>query len=102
MSQRISGDRVLLPTSEASKLAGFTTSYLQRLLREGRIEGVKLDAVWLVYEDSLTAFLAQPRKRGPKGPHKKSQENQRSALSNGKRTKRVTNHDKEQSIQDTE
>ena len=101
MSQRIIGNRVLLPTTEASRIAGFTTSYIQRLLREGRIEGVKLDAVWLVYEDSLAAFLAQPRKRGPKGPHKKSLESHRSALSNGKRTERTTNHDKGQSVQKT-
>ena len=31
--------------------------------------------VWLIYEDSLTDFLKQPRKRGPKGPHKKAKEN---------------------------
>jgi excisionase family DNA binding protein len=80
MSQRISSDRVLLPTSEACKITGFSTAYIQRLLREKRLEGIKVGPLWLVYEDSLTAFLAQPRKRGPKGPHKKSPENHLDAL----------------------
>ena len=72
MSQRISSDRVLVPTTEACRVSGFSREYITRLLRERRIEGVKLGHDWLVYEDSLTVFLAQPRKRGPKGPHKKS------------------------------
>ncbi|MGI9059533.1 MAG: helix-turn-helix domain-containing protein [Ktedonobacteraceae bacterium] len=71
MLQRISSDRALLPTSEACKITGFSSAYIQRLLRQKRIEGVKLGSIWLVYEDSLTSFVAQPRKRGPKGPHKK-------------------------------
>ena len=68
---RISSDRVLLPTTEACKVSGLSREYIVRLLRNGRIEGVKLGHDWLVYEDALLAFLAQPRKRGPKGPHKK-------------------------------
>jgi hypothetical protein len=28
---------------------------------------------WLVYEDSLHAFLASPRKPGPKGPRKRAE-----------------------------
>lgn len=72
MSQLLSSDRVLLPTSEACKITGFSSAYIQRLLRDKRLEGVKLGPIWLVYQDSLTAFVAQPRKRGPKGPHKKS------------------------------
>lgn len=73
MTQRISDNRILLPTSEACKITGFSSAYIQRLLREKRIEGQKIGAVWLVYEDSLQAFAAQPRKRGPKGPHKNIQ-----------------------------
>jgi hypothetical protein len=70
--QIISNDRVLLPSTEARKIAGFSRQHLQRLLRDKRIEGIKLAHDWLVYEDSLKAFLAQPRKPGPKGPRKKS------------------------------
>ncbi len=44
---------------------------MQRLLRSGLVEGIKPGHDWLVYEDSLKAFLAKPRKSGPKGPRKK-------------------------------
>ena len=70
--QIISNDRVLLPSTEARKIAGFSRQHLQRLLRDKRIEGIKLAHDWLVYEDSLKAFLAQPRKPGPKGPRNTS------------------------------
>ena len=73
MSDRISSNaRVLLPSTEARKIAGFSRQHLQRLLRDKRIEGIKLAHDWLVYEDSLTAYLAQSRKPGPKGPRKKA------------------------------
>ena len=44
---------------------------LQQLLQEERLEGFKVGSVWFVYTDSLTSFMAQPRKKGPKGPRKK-------------------------------
>ncbi len=73
MSDRIiSNDRVLLPSTEARKIAGFSRQHIQRLLRDKRIEGIKLAHDWLVYEDSLKAYLAQPRKPGPKGPRNTS------------------------------
>lgn len=72
MPQRISGDRVLLSTSEAMQASGLSREHIQRLLRKKQVEGVKLGHDWLVFEDALLAFLAQPRKPGPKGPHKKS------------------------------
>src|SRR5438270_2560561 len=71
MPQRINSDRVLLSTSEAMQVSGFSREHIQRLLRSGRLEGVKLGHDWLVFEDALLAFIAQPRKPGPKGPHKK-------------------------------
>lgn len=101
MAQRISTDRVLLPTSEACHLTGFTSSYIQRLLRDGRIEGIKLGRVWLVYEDSLTTFLAQPRKRGPKGPHTTSSRSHQDLLSNVKRTERTNRSAKGQPTKET-
>ena len=72
MPHRISSERVLLSTAEASTIAHLGREYIQRLLRQGRLEGVKLGHDWLVYEDSLQRFLAQPRKTGPKGPRKQS------------------------------
>jgi excisionase family DNA binding protein len=72
MPQRIESGRAMLSTTEACQITGFSSAYIQRLLRQGRIEGFKLGSVWHVYEDSLEAFAAQTRKRGPKGPRKKS------------------------------
>jgi len=71
MPQRISGDRVLLSTTEAVQLSGLSREHIQRLLRQKLLEGMKLGHDWLLFEDSLEAFLAQPRKTGPKGPHAK-------------------------------
>ena len=63
MSERIvSNDRVLLPSTVARHISGFSRQHLQRLLQEKRIEGIKLSRDWLVYEDFLQAYLAQPRK----------------------------------------
>jgi excisionase family DNA binding protein len=62
--QGISGDRTLLPTAVACQRTGFSRGYIQRLLKSGRVEGIKLGHDWLIYEDSLAAFLAQPRQRG--------------------------------------
>lgn len=81
MPHRISSDRVLLSTAEASSIAHLGREYIQRLLRQGRLEGVKLGHDWLVYEDSLQSFLAQPRKTGPKGPHKKTSHQHSAATS---------------------
>ncbi|SRR5579871_248602 len=74
MPQRISSDRVVLSTTEAMKQSGLSREHIQRLLRQKRVEGIKLGHDWLVFEDSLTAFLSQPRKTGPKGPHKQREQ----------------------------
>lgn len=71
MPQHISSDRILLSTAEASTVSGLGAEHIQRLLRTRRLEGIKPGHDWLVYEDSLRAYLAQPRKTGPKGPRKK-------------------------------
>ncbi len=65
MPQRI-GDRVLLSTAEAVKISGLSRVHIQRLLRYEQLEGMKLGHDWLVFEDSLNAYMAQPRKPGPK------------------------------------
>jgi excisionase family DNA binding protein len=74
MVQLISGDRVLINTLEASIISGMSREYIQRLAHKGRIEGLKTGHDWLVYEDSLNAFLAVPRKTGPKGPRTQSKQ----------------------------
>ena len=72
MSQQIRSDRVLLSTSGATEKSGLSRVHIQRLLRNGQLEGVKLGHDWLVFEDSLLVYLAHPRKTGPKGPRKKT------------------------------
>ncbi len=42
MPQRISGDRVLLSTSEAVEISGLSREHIQRLLRQKLLEGMKL------------------------------------------------------------
>lgn len=79
MAHRISGDRVLINTLEASTISGMSREYIQRLARNGRVEGLKLGHDWLVYEDSFKAFLAKPRKTGPKGPRTKKEASKNSA-----------------------
>lgn len=73
--QRKHDDRPVLTTAQASQLSGLSRDYILRLLSNGRIEGVQpLGREWMVYEDSLQAFLAQPRskgKAGERGPRKK-------------------------------
>jgi excisionase family DNA binding protein len=76
MPEQVDTSRAALSTAEASQIAGVDQTYIQRLLRQERIEGVRIGTVWLVYEDSLRAFMAQPRKRGPKGSRKKSEHDQ--------------------------
>jgi excisionase family DNA binding protein len=64
--------RSVLTTAEASQRSGLSRDYILRLLSNKRIEGVQLlGREWMVYEDSLQAFLAQPRLPGRKGPRKK-------------------------------
>ena len=72
MTQNVSAERRLLSTAEACQVSGFGRQYIERLLRQGRLVGIKPAHDWLVYEDSLYTFLAQPRKRGPKGPRQTS------------------------------
>ena len=74
MPQRISSDRVFISTTEAMQISGLSREHIQRLLRHKRVEGIKLGHDWLVFEDSLKAFTAQPRKTGPKGPRKKPEQ----------------------------
>lgn len=70
--QHIQGNRILLSTGEASAISGLSREYISHLLRQKRIEGAKVGGHdWLVYEDSLRAFLAQPRSPGRTGPRKK-------------------------------
>ena len=75
MPQRI-GDRVLLSTTEAAQISQMSRAHIVRLLRAEQLEGMKLGHDWLVLEDSLKAYLAQPRKPGPKPTKPETSEGQ--------------------------
>jgi len=70
MTDHVERDRPYLTTSQAVQRSGLTRSYLSHLLRTNRLEGFRLAREWFIYTDSLDAFLAVPRKPGPKGPRK--------------------------------
>jgi excisionase family DNA binding protein len=70
MFKNIDTTRDYLTTPEAAERSGLTRVYLALLLRKGTLEGFRRGRDWFVYADSLEAFLAIPRKSGPKGPRK--------------------------------
>lgn len=74
MVPQIKSDRSFLSTGEASERTHLSARYIQRLLQEGRLEGFKASSIWFVYEDSLSAFTSEPRKRGPKKPLAKNED----------------------------
>ena len=64
-----------LTTPEAAEQSGLTSTYLTYLLRNGKLEGLRRGRDWFVSVTSLEAFLANPRKSGPKGPRNRSVSN---------------------------
>lgn len=71
-SQQSYNNRSVLSSSEASTRYGISRSHILYLVRTGKIEGTKPGGHdWMIYEDSLQAFLSQPRSPGRKGPRKK-------------------------------
>jgi excisionase family DNA binding protein len=56
----------------AAKFSGYNIQYLRRLLRAGRLEGIKIGQVWLIRLASLEAYLrngqmVRDRRHGPRG-----------------------------------
>lgn len=70
MLEDIDATREYLTTPEAAARSGLTRVYLALLLRSGRLEGFRRGRDWFIYAGSLEAFLAAPRKPGPRGPRK--------------------------------
>ena len=61
-----------LSIKAASKYFGYNEQYLRRLLRAGRLKGIRLGQVWLIKLASLEAYLGQgqltaDRRYGPRG-----------------------------------
>lgn len=71
MLKSVDTNRECIPTAEASRRSGLSTSHLTRLLKAGALEGCQPSRDWLIYTDSLEKYLATPHKPGPKGPIKK-------------------------------
>ncbi|MBN1316695.1 MAG: helix-turn-helix domain-containing protein [Anaerolineales bacterium] len=61
-----------LSVKAAAQFFGYNEQYLRRLLREGRLEGIKIGQVWLIQIASLETHLingqeGQDRRFGPQG-----------------------------------
>ncbi|HEX7651125.1 MAG TPA: helix-turn-helix domain-containing protein, partial [Candidatus Paceibacterota bacterium] len=50
-------EKNLLSTKVASEISGYSSDYLSRLARAGKIEGVQVGRTWLVHRASLEAFM---------------------------------------------
>jgi len=55
----------------AAAFSGYSIQYLRRLLRRGRLEGIKIGQIWLINLGSLEAYLrngqmARDRRHGPR------------------------------------
>ena len=55
----------------AASYSGYSTQYLRRLLRNGRLEGIKIGQLWLVDKDALDSYIesaqdATDQRFGPK------------------------------------
>jgi len=46
----------------AANYSGYSLQYLRRLLRNGKVEGIKIGQLWLVDKGALDAYLKQVRK----------------------------------------
>ncbi len=53
----VSEGKQMLPTREAAKRVGFSSDYVSRLVREGRVHGSKIGGAWFVDEGSLRACV---------------------------------------------
>ena len=56
-------EKNLITTKEAGELFGYTSDYLARLARGGKIAGKRIGHTWLVDTESLTRFLSQQEDR---------------------------------------
>ncbi|HEU5381639.1 MAG TPA: helix-turn-helix domain-containing protein [Ktedonobacteraceae bacterium] len=67
-------ERELLTTPEAHRLSGLSLTHLAALAREGKLEAKRYGRDWMIFKDSLDAYLMKERKPGPKGPKKQKPE----------------------------
>jgi len=65
-----------ITTQEAARITGYDKTYISRLIRKGRVKGIKPGHDWLVNRESLLAFHREMQARGTEkhNPHKKAGE----------------------------
>jgi len=61
----------LIPVKAAAVFSGYSIQYLRRLLRSGRLPGLKIGQVWLIDKTAFDAYLesakvSQDRRFGPR------------------------------------
>lgn len=54
--------------AEACRIAGVSDGYMRRLIREGKVEALKLGAAYLVIRSSVQKFERQPGMGRPRKP----------------------------------
>ncbi len=47
-----------VPIKDASLSTGYNIQYLRRMLRHGKIQGLKIGQIWLIKKVSLDTYLA--------------------------------------------
>ena len=62
MAGYINGKKYL-SASEAAKRFGYTSDYVSKLAREGKVNAQKIDRAWFVDGESLLAFIAEGKRR---------------------------------------
>jgi excisionase family DNA binding protein len=73
--QKMPADLVVerhITINSAAAVTGYNPQYLRRLLRQGRLKGIKVGQQWLIDLDALEAYLAwvicsDDLRRGPQG-----------------------------------
>ena len=56
----------LLSTQEAAEQSGLSDVHLRRLVRMGRVAGVRLGRLWFTTAEAVDAYLAKGHRPGPK------------------------------------
>ena len=64
----------LISLSEAAEVCGLSPDHLRKLVRGGKVWGVKIGRNWVTSEAAVTAYLATDRRPGPR-PQTSSEDN---------------------------
>ena len=57
VSSQVLNNHISVPT--AASYSGYSTQYLRRLLRTGKLEGIKIGQMWLVDKGSIDIYIEQ-------------------------------------------